>query len=125
MSVDYRSLPDEHPITIARLEVGDAIEQAFDWTALDDREALLAALDTIDAARRNLEAAERAETGQSDTPARPHRALGAADTIARLVNDSGVGWHAGAAHEDGPLFATLRATAEDGTTMHITIEELG
>ncbi len=61
----------------------------------------------------------------SDTPVNPiNRALGAADTIARLLNESGVGWRAGAATDDGPLFARLAVTADDGQTVIVTVEQI-
>lgn len=50
------------------------------------------------------------------------RALGVADTIARLLTQSATGYTALEVIPDGPLFAKVRVLAEDGTTFTVTVE---
>ena len=63
-----------------------------------------------------------ARRSMSGTPI--NRALGAADTVARLLNTSDVGWRAGVATDDGPLFARLAVTADDGQIVIVTVEQI-
>lgn len=51
-----------------------------------------------------------------------NRALGAADTIARLLSESGTGYTAESAADDGPLFARVVIRTDDGAAFVVTVE---